>query len=45
MRLTRILLLKQAINGSVFWNTSDLPARCMLVKSGSGHIKIRVTML
>lgn len=44
-RLTRILLLNQAVNSGALCNISDLPARCMLFQSRGGNIEIRATRL
>lgn len=44
-RLTRILLLNQAVNSGALCNISDLTARCMLFQARGGNLKIRVTRL
>jgi hypothetical protein len=44
-RLTRILLLNQAVNGGALCNNSDLLARRMLFQARGGNIKIRIRRL
>jgi hypothetical protein len=44
-RLTRILLLNQAVNSGALCNSSDSTARSMLFQARGGNIKIRVTKL
>jgi hypothetical protein len=44
-RLTRILLLNQAVNSGALCNSSDSTARSMLFQARGGNIKIRVARL